>query len=142
MTPEEWQQTYLDVWDWYYTDEHVERLMQRNIAYGIKPVHIWRTVLQIYGATKFENVHPQQCGYFRPKDRTQRRPELPRVPALLFYPHSRLGDARQICPVHRLRLEDPPHAQAAGEGSPPKAIATLRPSRSSMRRPSTARCSS
>ena len=60
--------------------------MQRNIAYGIKPVKIWRVVLQIYGAMKFENVHPQQCGYFRLKDRTQRRPELPRVPALLFYP--------------------------------------------------------
>ena len=60
--------------------------MQRNIAYGIKPVKIWRLVLQIYGAMKFENVHPQQCGYFRLKDRTQRRPELPRVPALLFYP--------------------------------------------------------
>jgi hypothetical protein len=34
----------------------------------------------------FEGVHPQQCGYFRRKDRTQRRPELPRVPATIFYP--------------------------------------------------------
>jgi hypothetical protein len=31
-------------------------------------------------------VHPQQCGYLRFKDRTQRRPELPQVPAVLFYP--------------------------------------------------------
>jgi len=90
MSAEEWQQTYFNVWDWYYTDEHVARLMQRNIAYGIKPIKIWRTVLQIYGAMKFENVHPQQCGYFRLKDRTQRRPELPRVPALLFYPRHAL----------------------------------------------------
>jgi radical SAM superfamily enzyme YgiQ (UPF0313 family) len=86
MSAEEWQQTYTDVWRWYYTDEHVERLMRRNAAYGIKPIRLWRSVLQIYGAVHFEDVHPQQCGYIRRKDRTQRRPELPRVPALAFWP--------------------------------------------------------
>jgi radical SAM superfamily enzyme YgiQ (UPF0313 family) len=86
MSRDEWQRTYRDVWNWYYTDEHVERLMRRNAAYGINPVRIWRGVLQIYGAANFENVHPQQCGYLRRKDRTQRRPELPRVPAPVFYP--------------------------------------------------------
>jgi radical SAM superfamily enzyme YgiQ (UPF0313 family) len=86
MSREEWQQTYQDMWGWYYTDEHVERMMKRNVAYGIKPVRIFRSVLQVYGAAHFEGVHPQQCGYFRRKDRTQRRPELPRVPALVFYP--------------------------------------------------------
>jgi radical SAM superfamily enzyme YgiQ (UPF0313 family) len=85
MTREEWQRTYGDVWKWYYTDEHIERLMRRNVAYGIKPIRIWRSVLQIYGAANFEDVHPQQCGYFRRKDRTQRRPELPRVAAIPFY---------------------------------------------------------
>jgi radical SAM superfamily enzyme YgiQ (UPF0313 family) len=86
MSAEEWQRTYSDVWKWYYTDEHVERLMRRNAAYGIKPIRLWRSVLQIYGAVNFEDVHPQQCGYFRRKDRTQRRPELPRVPAHIFVP--------------------------------------------------------
>ncbi len=86
MSAVEWQQAYHDVWTWYYTDEHVERMMKRNIAYGIKPVKVWRVVAQIYAASHFEGLHPQQCGYFRLKDRTQRRPELPRVPALLFYP--------------------------------------------------------
>ena len=86
MSREEWQRTYQEMWSWYYTDEHVERLMRRNVAYGIKPIRIWRSVLQVYGAAHFENVHPQQCGYFRRKDRTQRRPEQPRVPAIFFYP--------------------------------------------------------
>ena len=86
MTTEEWQQTYTDVWNWFYTDEHIERMLRRNKAYGIKPIRLFRGVLQIYGAANFERVHPQQCGYFRRKDRTQRRPELPRVPALVFYP--------------------------------------------------------
>ncbi len=87
MSRDVWQQTYQDMWGWYYTDEHVERLMRRNAAYGIKPVKIWRSVLQIYGASHFEGVHPQQCGYFRRRDRTKRRPELPRVPLLAFYSH-------------------------------------------------------
>ena len=86
MSPEVWQQTYHDIWDWYYTDAHVETMMRRNAAYGIKPVKIWRLCLQIYGAMKYEGVHPQQCGYLRLKDRTQRRPGKPRIPALLYYP--------------------------------------------------------
>jgi radical SAM superfamily enzyme YgiQ (UPF0313 family) len=85
MSREEWQRAYKDVWKWYYTDEHVERLMRRNVAYGIKPIKIWRSVLQIYGAANFEDLHPQQCGYFRRKDRTQRRPDLPREPVFAFY---------------------------------------------------------
>jgi radical SAM superfamily enzyme YgiQ (UPF0313 family) len=86
MSRDEWQRIYWDAWNWYYSDEHVERMMRRNLAYGINPVRILRGVLQIYGAMNFEGVHPQQCGYLRRKDRTQRRPELPRAPALIFYP--------------------------------------------------------
>ena len=86
MSPKVWQQTYRDMWGWYYTDEHVETLMRRNVAYGIKPVRVWRLCLQIYGAMRFEGVHPQQCGYFRFKDPRQRRPGFRRWPAALFYP--------------------------------------------------------
>jgi radical SAM superfamily enzyme YgiQ (UPF0313 family) len=86
MSRQEWQKTYQDMWSWYYTDEHVERLMRRNVAYGVNPVTIWRGALQVYGAAYFENVHPQQCGYLRRKDRTQRRPELPVESAFVFYP--------------------------------------------------------
>ena len=86
MTRDEWQQAYADCWTWYYSDDHVERLARRNIAYGIKPIRVLRGVMQVFGAPYFEGVHPQQCGYLRRKDRTQRRPELARVPAVLFYP--------------------------------------------------------
>ena len=86
MSREEWQRTYQQMWTWYYTDEHVERMMRRNVAYGIKPVRIFRSVLQVYGAPHFEGVHPQQCGYFRRKDRSQRRPELPQESPLVFHP--------------------------------------------------------
>ncbi|MBD1549157.1 B12-binding domain-containing radical SAM protein [Roseibium aggregatum] len=86
MSKEVWQQTYEDIWDWYYTDEHIETLMRRNMAYGIKPVRVWRMCLQIYGAMHFEGVHPQQCGYLRLKDPEQRRPGFKRIPSVLFYP--------------------------------------------------------
>ena len=92
------------------------RMMRRNVAYGIKPVRIVRSRAADLRAPHFEGVHPQQCGYFRRKDRTQRRPELPRVPASSSIP-SRLADARQICAFRRLRAEAPPHAQAHAEGS-------------------------
>ena len=119
MSREVWQKTYEDMWAWYYTQEHVERLMRRNVAYGINPVTIWRGVLQVYGATHFENVHPQQCGYFRRKDRTQRRPELPIEPAFLFYPrhiwqmavkHARFGGYAMklhCCANARRRIRTP-----------------------------------
>ncbi len=86
MSRAEWQQAYWDAWDCYYSPEHVERMMRRNFAYGINPVRILRGVLQIYGAMKYEGVHPQQCGYLRRKDRTQRRPEMPQVSPFAFYP--------------------------------------------------------
>ena len=43
-------------------------------------------VLLYHGAYKFEKLHPLQCGVFRRKVRTSRRPGLPRVNPLLFYP--------------------------------------------------------
>ena len=76
------------------SDLHLDQDRRRHRQVPVRPavgaaqpeclVRLLRGVLQIYGAMNFEGVHPQQCGYLRRKDRTQRRPELPRVPALLF----------------------------------------------------------
>jgi len=85
MTKEEWQQTYFDAWEWYYSEEHVERLVRRNVAYGVKTVRILRSVLQIVAAVRYEGVHPLQGGYFRIKQRRERRPELPLESAPTFY---------------------------------------------------------
>ena len=85
MSRDEWQRVYFDAWKWYYTDEHYDRLLRRNKALGAKTLRIWRSWAQIYGAAVFEGVHPQQCGYIRRRVRRERRPELPREPALPFY---------------------------------------------------------
>ena len=86
MSAAEWQATYNRAWDLYFTDEHVERMMRRAVAQGIKPVRIWQNVLQIHGSMHFEKVHPQQGGYLRRKVRTQRRSGLPPESPLVFYP--------------------------------------------------------
>ena len=93
MSAAEWQQTYADMWTWYYTRRARQRMMLRNKAYGIKPVRILRGVLQIYGAPHFEGVHPQQCGYFRRKDRTAApaRDEARGISAVLPPPRRRDG---------------------------------------------------
>jgi len=86
MTAEEWQGIYDRAWDLYYTPEHVETLLKRAIASGIKPVRMMNHVLQFHGFFKYEKVHPLQGGYFRRKVRTDRRPGLPVEPAVVFYP--------------------------------------------------------
>ncbi|HMA14052.1 MAG TPA: radical SAM protein, partial [Kiloniellaceae bacterium] len=110
MTGEELQQAYWDAWDHYYTLEHAETLMRRAVADGIKPVRLWQHLLQIYGAMRYERVHPQQCGYLRRRVRRDRRPELPRENALLFYPREAARLARSYAgmgvyawKLHRLR---------------------------------------
>ncbi len=110
MSKEDLQQAYWDAWDHYYTLEHAETLMRRAMADGIKPVRIWQNLLQIYGAMGFERVHPQQCGYFRRRVRAERRPELPRENALLFYPKNVLRTLRNYVGIglyawrlHRIR---------------------------------------
>ncbi|MEO3430723.1 radical SAM protein [Pelagibius sp. CAU 1746] len=120
MSREELQQAYWDAWDHYYSMEHAETLMRRAIADGIKPVRIWQHLLQIYGAMRYERVHPQQCGYFRRRVRSERRPELPRENALVFYPKNIARALRNYAGMgiyawrlHRLRrrLEADPAAK-------------------------------
>jgi len=86
MTPEEWQGIYRKAWDVYYSPDHVETLLKRSIASGMKPVRLMMHVFQFHAFMKYENVHPLQGGYFRRKVRTQRRPGLPVENPLAFYP--------------------------------------------------------
>ncbi|MFQ5773915.1 MAG: B12-binding domain-containing radical SAM protein [Kiloniellaceae bacterium] len=86
MSKEQWQAIYREAWDLYYSPEHVETLLKRSAASGIKPVRTMHHVLQFYGSLIYERVHPLQSGYFRRKVRTQRRSGMPLESPLLFYP--------------------------------------------------------
>jgi hypothetical protein len=86
MTKEEWQGIYKEAWELYYSDEHVERLIRRARACGIKPVSVVQQIVSYYGTQRFLGIHPLQGGVFLRKHRTSRRPGMKREPMLTFYP--------------------------------------------------------
>src|ERR1700732_3912189 len=85
MTSGEWQEVYRRAWDLYYSPEHIETILRRAKASGIKPVRLLNHILQFYFTFLQENVHPLQGGYFRRKLRRQRRAGLPRETPFVFY---------------------------------------------------------
>jgi hypothetical protein len=82
MTSGDWQEVYREAWDLYYSAEHIETILRRAKASGIKPV---RLLLQFYFTFLQENMHPLQGGHFRRKLRRERRAGLPRETPLPFY---------------------------------------------------------
>ena len=85
MSKEELQAVYRAAWDAYYSREHVETLLRRAVASGVKSSRLIGFVFQFYGMLKFENVHPLQGGFLRRKLRRQRRRGMPLENPVLFY---------------------------------------------------------
>ena len=86
MSKEEWQGIYDRAWHLYYSWEHIETLIKRAIATGIRAPRLISFIFEFYGSYRFEKLHPLQCGLFRLKIRTERRYSFPLEPAYLFYP--------------------------------------------------------
>jgi radical SAM superfamily enzyme YgiQ (UPF0313 family) len=88
MSDEEWDEAYRQVWDRYYTPEHMERILRRMVALGsnkklttVNRLIMYREFRRLYG------VHPLEGGFVRRKYRKDRRPYLPRENPLVFYPN-------------------------------------------------------
>ena len=92
MSKEAWEQVYADAWDRFYTDEHVETIMRRALASGIRRTKILDSLIIFSGAARIEGVHPLQFGYARRKVRTQRRSNV--LNPLVFYPWRAFDFAR------------------------------------------------
>jgi hypothetical protein len=86
MSREEWEGIYRDCWSLYYTDAHVETILRRAVATGLKARRVADALIAFSGALRIEGVHPLQLGLSRRKVRTQRRPSFQRESPLLFYP--------------------------------------------------------
>jgi radical SAM superfamily enzyme YgiQ (UPF0313 family) len=86
MSAEQWKQVYRDAWARYYTDEHVETILRRAVASGLKPRKMADVMTAFSAAARIEGVHPLQCGIIRRKVRTSRRHGMPIVNPLVFYP--------------------------------------------------------
>ena len=86
MSTASWTKVYNDAWKRYYSDEHVETIMRRAVATGLSPSKVRDAMTIFSSALTIEGVHPLQFGYVRRKVRTQRRPGMPIVNPLIFYP--------------------------------------------------------
>ena len=85
MTPAEFQDIYHRAWEAFYSVDHVETIMRRAVANGVKSSKIVKLALWFYGCQAIEKVHPLQGGLFRRKYRRDRRPGLPIEGVLPFY---------------------------------------------------------
>ena len=86
MSDDAWRRVYRDAWARYYTDAHVETVLRRAVASGIKTRKIADVMAVFSAASRIEGVHPLQCGVLRRKVRTQRRRGTPIVNPFVFYP--------------------------------------------------------
>lgn len=86
MSDEELQNIYNQAWDAFYTTDHVETIMRRAVASGVKSKKIIWKALFFYGCHTIEGVHPLQGGLIRRKYRRERRPGMPLENPLIFYP--------------------------------------------------------
>jgi radical SAM superfamily enzyme YgiQ (UPF0313 family) len=85
MSAAQWQAIYERAWDLYYSPEHVETLLRRARAGGIRTSRLVIAILTFYGSRRFEKVHPLQAGFFRRKVRRTRRPGMAVENPLVFY---------------------------------------------------------
>jgi radical SAM superfamily enzyme YgiQ (UPF0313 family) len=112
MTDSEWKAIYERAWDLYYTPRHVETLLKRAKASGIRTTRIAAMIFYFYGTQTFERIHPLQGGIFRRKKRTQRRATFPREGLPAFFMR-RARDFMRTYPaairflwwIHRLRRQ-------------------------------------
>ncbi len=85
MTAAEWQDIYQRAWHLYYSPAHIETLIKRAVASGMRTRRMTSMIFYFYGSHAYERVHPLQGGIIRRKPRTQRRPGFPRENPLRFF---------------------------------------------------------
>ncbi len=85
MSDQEWEEVYRDAWHAYYTPDHIETVGRRAIAAPKKGVNV-DELFEFINTYRIEGVHPLEGGLLRIKSRTDRRPGMPIVNPLIFYP--------------------------------------------------------
>jgi radical SAM superfamily enzyme YgiQ (UPF0313 family) len=85
MSPDEWREAYRMAWSHYYTHKHIETLLRRARACGIKTRKLSRVLLWFHGVSSIEGLHPLDGGFLRMKRRSERRSGLPSENRFRFY---------------------------------------------------------
>jgi len=121
MSDEELQSAYRDSWHRFYTPDHVETIMRRAAACGLKLSMLSKYVLYFYGSHAIEGIHALQCGIFRYKFHKDRRPGMPIENPITFYARYALEIVTKTAKVLalkrrydriRLRIEADPNKDA------------------------------
>jgi hypothetical protein len=73
-------------WETYYTEEHVETVIRRNVAMRCRATNAILLMTWFGGSIHIEGVHPLEAGLFRYKFRRDRRPGFALEPVWTFYP--------------------------------------------------------
>jgi radical SAM superfamily enzyme YgiQ (UPF0313 family) len=85
MTRQEWESIYHEAWSTYYSPDHMEVLLRRAAATGIKVSSLVKLLYQFSTMHWLEGVHPLQSGIFRLRHPDERRPGLPRENPVMFW---------------------------------------------------------
>jgi hypothetical protein len=72
MSKEEWTGAYRDAWSEFYSVEGMKSILGRTVDKYYW--NVFKNFLWYRYATQIEDTHPMICGFFRLKDRLQRRP--------------------------------------------------------------------
>ena len=86
MSRAELQAVYREAWSLYYTPAHMERLLRRAVVTGVPVDSLVKLLARFWTSVPVENVHPLQSGVLRLKHPSERRPGLPRLSPLVFWP--------------------------------------------------------
>ena len=97
MSHQEWQGIYNEAWSAYYSPDHMEVLLRRGAATGIKMSSLVKLLYQFSTMQLLEGVHPLQSGVFRLRHRDERRPRLPAEKPLLLQIRLAADLVRKTC---------------------------------------------
>lgn len=86
MSRADWEAIYREVWDLYYSDEHVATVLRRCRVWGYDPKNMLAKLFAFHAPIVHERMHPLEGGLIRRKVRRDRRPGLPIEHPLRFYP--------------------------------------------------------
>jgi hypothetical protein len=86
MSKQEWESIYREAWSLYYSPRHIETLLRRAAATGTRLSSLVKLLVRFGTTVQLEKVHPLQDGILRMKHPSERRPGLPAVNPLLFWP--------------------------------------------------------
>ena len=85
----DWEETYRAAWESFYSFDHMRTILRRAAANpNGRPRTIVIALLWFKLAVTFEGVHPLEGGAIRRKARRERRPGLPRLTPMEFYPRA------------------------------------------------------